>query len=151
MTERVRITADFNTMNADPERRVFLPTHVHPHLLEFLRPGLHIVIYEPFDFVAILTGAVTHPTAGVLLPPLLAWARDNALSTLSLVPVQPPLAQLQASTGYAKLDVELPHRPHVDCPGGAGPRYQRVKRLLIRAAHFELEIPHVRYRPDSLR
>ena len=50
MTERMRITADFNTMNADPERRVFLPTHVHPHLLEFLRPGLRIVIYEPFDF-----------------------------------------------------------------------------------------------------
>jgi hypothetical protein len=50
MTERMRITADFNTMNADPERRVFLPTHVHPHLLEFLRPGLRVVIYEPFDF-----------------------------------------------------------------------------------------------------
>jgi hypothetical protein len=69
---------------------------------------------------------------------------DNALSTLCLVPGEPPLAQLQASTGYAKIDVALPHRPDVDRPCGSGARYQHVKRLLIRAAHFELEIPHVR-------
>jgi hypothetical protein len=61
----------------------------------------------------------------------------NALCALCLGPVQPPLAQLQASVGGAKIGVTLPHRPDVDRTGRAGPRYQRVKRLLTRAAHLE--------------
>lgn len=45
-----RINPDFNTMNMHEERLVLLPTHVEPHLLEYLRPGLRVVLYEPFDF-----------------------------------------------------------------------------------------------------
>jgi hypothetical protein len=47
MTERIAV--DFNTMSMDPERRVVLPTHVNAHLLQIIRPGLRVVLYEPFD------------------------------------------------------------------------------------------------------
>jgi len=48
MTER--ITVDFNTMNTDPEDRVYLPTSINGRLREIVRPGLRLVLYEPFDF-----------------------------------------------------------------------------------------------------
>lgn len=45
-----RITVDVNTMNEDPEERVYLPTRINAHLREIVRPGLRLVLYEPFDF-----------------------------------------------------------------------------------------------------
>lgn len=42
----LRVSVDFNTMTMDPERRVNIPTHVHPDLLDVLYEGMPIVVYD---------------------------------------------------------------------------------------------------------
>jgi hypothetical protein len=52
MTDRelLRIRVDFNTMMMDVRgRRVWINTDIQPELLKVLKPGMHVVLYEPSD------------------------------------------------------------------------------------------------------
>jgi hypothetical protein len=42
----LRVSVDFNTMMADEKERVSINTLVNPALLEYLSPGLQLVLYE---------------------------------------------------------------------------------------------------------
>jgi hypothetical protein len=42
----IRISVDFNTAMADPEERVYINTSVNRRLLECLRLGLPVVLYD---------------------------------------------------------------------------------------------------------
>lgn len=46
----IRISVDFNTLTSPPIGKILIPTHVQPELLEFLRPGLQVTLYEENDF-----------------------------------------------------------------------------------------------------
>ena len=42
----LRIPVDYNTMMQDPEERVYINTHRHRDLVDYLRPGLIVVLYD---------------------------------------------------------------------------------------------------------
>ncbi len=44
-----RISVDFNTASADMRGRVRLPTHMYPELLNILRLGLRVILFEVRD------------------------------------------------------------------------------------------------------
>ena len=45
----LRIGVDFNTMNQDERARVSINVDVHPYLLDYLKPGLIVVLFEAHD------------------------------------------------------------------------------------------------------
>jgi len=58
----LRIYVDFNSMLADLEERVDLPTHRQPHLRDILQPGQKIVMFTPYDIE--VEGVVEHDADG---------------------------------------------------------------------------------------
>ena len=42
----MRIYVDFNTISADPQDRVYINTRLHPALVQTLRPGLTVMLYD---------------------------------------------------------------------------------------------------------
>lgn len=41
-----RIYVDFNTITTDPKDRVYINTRIHPALVQMLRPGLRVTLYD---------------------------------------------------------------------------------------------------------
>jgi len=42
----IRIYVDFNTITTDPKDRVYINTRMHPALVQMLRPGLSVTLYD---------------------------------------------------------------------------------------------------------
>jgi hypothetical protein len=43
----IRIPVDFNTASSDKKKRVYINTRVDKWLLDYLKPGLRVLLYEP--------------------------------------------------------------------------------------------------------
>ena len=42
----IRVYVDFNTMAKDRERRIYINTYLHEELVDTLRPGLPVILYD---------------------------------------------------------------------------------------------------------
>jgi hypothetical protein len=42
----MRLYVDFNTISTDPKDRIYINTHLHPALVQTLRPGLRVTLYD---------------------------------------------------------------------------------------------------------
>jgi hypothetical protein len=42
----MRLYVDFNTISIDPKDRVYINTHLYPALVQTLRPGLSVMLYD---------------------------------------------------------------------------------------------------------